>query len=88
MKGVIFDFNGVIVDDYSIQKEAWNKISIKLRKRGVTDDEMINSIRGVRTEDTLRWMSNSQLSEPEINDLSDEKDFITKNLFLKAHCLN
>lgn len=45
--GIIFDFNGVMVDDYPLQKEAWSQISLKLRKTEVTDEEMVKKIRGV-----------------------------------------
>lgn len=80
IKGVIFDFNGVIVDDYPLQKEAWNIISKRLRKIEVTDDEMINQIRGVRTPDTVRRMSGNKLSDEEVQTVSDEKDEIIQNL--------
>jgi len=84
LKGVIFDFNGVIIDDYPLQKEAWNTISKKLRGTGVNDSEMLNQIRGVRTADTIRRMSGGKLSELEVKKISEEKDSIIRDLLEKS----
>lgn len=64
--GVIFDFNGVIVDDYPIQKQAWDQISLQLRNKPVTDDEMMNHIRGIPTSDNVKWMSSGNLLDDEL----------------------
>ena len=77
---MIFDFNGVIVEDYPLQKEAWNTISKKLRKTEITDNEMLNKIRGVRTADTVRRMSGNKLSDEEVQNISNEKDKIIQKL--------
>lgn len=55
--GIIFDFNGVIVDDYPIQKEAWDILSLQLREHICTDQEMLNNVRGIPTRDIVKWMS-------------------------------
>lgn len=82
--GAIFDFNGVIIDDYPIQKEVWNKISLMLRASEVTDEEMLKNIRGVQTKETVRWMSKSSLSEEEVNNIVKEKDNYVKNLYVTS----
>jgi len=90
IKGLIFDFNGVIVDDYPIQKEAWNYISQVIRKKSVTDLEMINVIRGVPAKDTVSWMSNNSLSPERLNKIVEEKATMVKKLFAQSSlfCLN
>lgn len=81
LKAIIFDFNGVMVDDFPLQKEAWNQISLKLRKQPVTDQEMIEKIRGVPTKNTIKWLTNNKISEEKIEILSKQKDEITEKLF-------
>jgi beta-phosphoglucomutase len=90
VKGVIFDMNGVIVDDYPLQKEAWNNISQGLRKRNVTDQEMITNIRGVPTKNVIAWMSNNSLSQVKIDDLIKKKMDLIFQLYKESplFCLN
>ena len=79
--GIIFDFNGVIIDDYTLQKEAWSQISLILRDRPVTDEEMVNDIRGVPANDTIVWMSAENLSPARIKELARQKTSIVNELF-------
>lgn len=81
LKGVLFDFNGVIVDDYPLQKKAWGKMSWKLRGRTVTDDEMVKKIRGVRTIDTIAWMAKNKLKKSEVESFVKVKDKIIQELY-------
>ncbi|HUW22200.1 MAG TPA: HAD family phosphatase [Candidatus Bathyarchaeia archaeon] len=78
--GIIFDFNGVLVDDYPIQKEAWSQISRELRGQMVTDGEMVHRIRGVPSKETIKWLSGNKMSTEEIEKLAKKKDQITEHL--------
>ena len=83
-KAVLFDFNGVIIDDFLIQKEAWSIVSQKIRGLGVTDSEMYEKIRGVPSKDTVKRMSEGKLNENEIAEIAKEKDVITERLFKES----
>lgn len=80
LKGIMFDFNGVLVDDYLIQKEAWSRISLELRGETVSDEEMVQQIRGVPTLDTVKWMK-EDLSEEENEMWAKKKDKVVEELF-------
>lgn len=80
VKAVLFDFNGVIVDDFPIQKEAWNKMSHILRGSGVSDEEMIKQVRGVPTKDTIRRMGQSEMSSEELQGYAIQKDKMVQDL--------
>ena len=80
VKGIIFDFNGVIVDDYALQKETWSQISLLLRGRRVTDKEMTRKIRGVPTRDAILWLSAKTLEPAAVDKLAQKKTDITKDL--------
>ena len=79
--GIIFDFNGVIVDDYLLQKESWSQIAQILRGLPVTDDEMVHRIRGVPSTDTITWLSTKELSPTEIDAFVQRKTVIVRELF-------
>lgn len=80
IKGIIFDFNGVLVDDYLIQKESWSNISLEVRKREVTDKEMLKNIRGKKAEDIITWLGNDKLNKIEVEKLSQKKRLLTQEL--------
>lgn len=71
--GVLFDCNGVIIDDYFLQKNAWNVISLELRNKPITDTEMIEHVLSVPTIEIGRWISNNTLSEDELFQLGEKK---------------
>jgi len=84
LKAVIFDCNGVIIDDYPLQKEAWNQISLEIRRSPVTDVEMLNNIRGIPTQNTVKRMLsevNKSLDEKTIIAYALQKDNIVEGLF-------
>lgn len=80
-RGIIFDFNGVIVDDYELQKQAYSEISVELRGTPITDNEMVQNIRGNPTKANIAWIADGSLSEEEIADYSKKKDLLTERLF-------
>jgi len=83
-KGVLFDFNGVIMDDYSLQKESWSTIAMTIRGLPVTDEEMVGQIRGIPTRDNIRRManeSNKPLSETEIMRYEQQKEDGVRDLY-------
>jgi HAD superfamily hydrolase (TIGR01509 family) len=77
-KGIIFDFNGVVVDDYPIQKQVWSTMSMKLKGKPVTDEEMFKRIRGVPTKETLMWLAGKKLDETTWRELGKEKENLVK----------
>lgn len=83
-KAVVFDFNGVIVDDYPIQKDAWNKFSQRLRGKQVTDGEMLHNIRGVPTKDIILWMTHNSIRPEVLDKLVKEKANMVKKMYLES----
>ena len=82
--GIIFDFNGVIVDDYVLQKQAYDEMARQLRGTPLTDEEMVRKIRGNPTRANIAWISGFALSEEEVVKLSQKKDLITEKLFVTS----
>lgn len=82
IKGVIFDFNGVIVDDYKIQKHAWDYISSKLRGKMLTDTEWVNA-RGRRAEDFIKDLTKGKFNDKQLERLNQKREAIVKSAYVK-----
>jgi beta-phosphoglucomutase len=78
-KAVLFDFNGVIVDDFEIQKEAWNEIFVSLGKPPISI-EKIRSIRGIPTKNVIKQIINPDLSDEEVDYYAKKKEEISTRL--------
>jgi beta-phosphoglucomutase len=81
--GMLFDFNGVIVDDYLIQKQAWDEIAKELRGKPLTHKEMI-WLRGQPSEAVIIKISPAQFTKTRVQDLIQKKQIIAKQLFLQT----
>jgi HAD superfamily hydrolase (TIGR01509 family) len=82
--GVIFDFNGVIVDDYPIQKQAWDEISTLVRGKACTDEEMTDSIRGVPSRDTIARFMQDTGKNQDIDQLVKQKHDTVRDSYLAS----
>lgn len=80
-KGVIFDFNGVIIDDFQIQRKAWSKI-LKLLSGKVMTSQEYARLRGMTVKDTLHQVANTdQFSEKEIDKLVKKRQMVVKDIY-------
>ncbi|MBA3724484.1 MAG: HAD family phosphatase [Candidatus Levybacteria bacterium] len=73
-KGVIFDFNGVLLLDSPFHEKAWNKMSIKLRGKPFIQEEIETKVHGRITKDTLSYLVGRNLTKEESKELDDEKE--------------
>jgi len=83
----MFDFNGVIMDDYDLQKESWSGVTMTLRGSLVSDEEMVAQIRGIPTRDNVRRMAadaGKPLSEAEILQYEQQKEDKVRDLYEKS----
>ncbi len=71
--GALFDCNGVIIDDYLLQKEVWKILSQKIRQKPITDQEMVEHVLSIPTLEVFHWITEGKLSEDELRQLDDEK---------------
>lgn len=79
---VIFDMDGVIVDNISYHLKAWkefcNKYSINL-----SDDEFNKNISGKSNKDILKYIFKKELNPDEIKKYADEKETMYRKLYSK-----
>lgn len=77
---VIFDYNGTMVFDYEINKQAWLKLAEKLGKLETFNYEQLNGLNNLKT---LEVMTGSQDKEY-LTKLSEEKEVIYRNIARKS----
>ena len=79
LKAIIFDMNGVIINDEHYHNESWNEF---LEKYGftLTIEEFETQIMGKRDKDTLQYLFKRSLSPEEITMYCNERDAIVQKL--------
>lgn len=79
LKAIIFDMNGVIINDEHYHNESWNEF---LEKYGftLTTEEFETQIMGKRDKDTLQYLFKRSLTPEEIAMYCNERDAIVQKL--------
>ncbi|MBX2861582.1 MAG: HAD-IA family hydrolase [Vampirovibrio sp.] len=79
MKYLIFDMDGVLVDNMAFHKRAWVSFSEKLGCP-LTEETLAN-VYGKTNRDTLAYLLKTELSDAEVERLSAEKEQHYRELF-------
>ncbi len=81
-KGIIFDFNGVLLWDNRLHELAWTHMSLKLRGKRLTEEEAATRIHGRNNAATLTWLTGRELDAETLERLIDEKEALYHRLCL------
>lgn len=77
---VIFDMDGVIVDNAEFHKKAWREFCEKYGKH-LSEDEMRSHIYGRTNRNTLKYIFDRKMSDLEIVEYGEEKERIYRALY-------
>lgn len=83
-KGIIFDFNGVLIWDSPWQERAWKEYSKQLRGTAFSEEEMQIHVHGRNNRHTLFYLTGRELTGEELRQRTQEKETIYRNLCLEA----
>ncbi len=83
IKGVLFDFNGVLLLDTKWHMEAWNDLSQLLRGKPMTDEEAHEQVHGRTPGDTLKYLLGKEPTEDEKKDLLDRKETLYQEVCVR-----
>ncbi|KKW29401.1 MAG: hypothetical protein A3K06_00510 [Candidatus Doudnabacteria bacterium RIFCSPHIGHO2_01_52_17] len=72
-KGIIFDFNGVLLWDEKWHKRAWNEVAKRLLGREIGEQEF-KELRGRTNKDWFEYLFKRRPQRPELQNLIDEKE--------------
>jgi len=78
--GLIFDFNGTLFWDSDKHELAWRIFIKKLCNRDISDSEFLQYVHGRNNDFILGYFFNKSLSADVIDDLSEKKEIIYRNL--------
>ena len=73
-KGLIFDFNGVLLLDQHLHDEMWRKISQEIRGRDLTDGEIKNIFHGRTNRSALEYLLDRPIGAEELAQLVIKKE--------------
>src|SRR3989344_4864174 len=79
-KGIIFDFNGVILWDDAWHDEAWIKVSGELRGSPMTVEEMRQKIHGGNNRNAFKQVLGRPVSDEELPELIDKKESLYRDI--------
>jgi HAD superfamily hydrolase (TIGR01509 family) len=82
-KGLIFDFNGVLLWDSAFHEKAWNEMSQQLRNQPFSQEEMATHMHGRVGSDVLEYLTGRKLTKEEVEQLEDEKEQVYIKLCLE-----
>ncbi|MFO0703198.1 MAG: HAD family phosphatase [Patescibacteria group bacterium] len=83
IKGVIFDFNGVLWWDSDIVERSWAEYSKQLRGTPLSHDEYQTYVHGRPNGDTIEYLLNRKLTRSEIAKMAIDKESIYKKMCLE-----
>jgi beta-phosphoglucomutase len=79
IKGIIFDMDGVIVDNHSFHVSAWEKF-ITAHNRQLTADEFSLHFNGRTTSQALRYLF-PEITAEDLDGFKEEKESLYRQLF-------
>lgn len=83
-RGVIFDFNGVLLWDNDLHENAWRQYSARLRGRSLSAAEMATQVHGRVNADIFAYLLDRPVAGEELLALAEEKEVIYRDLCLSA----
>lgn len=81
-RGIIFDFNGVLWWDKHLQERSWRKFTDQWLGISLTSEVMDIHVHGRHIQHTLEYLAGSRLNHETIDQLSDQKETIYRELCL------
>ncbi len=82
-KGMIFDFNGVLLWDTHLHEKAWMDFSSPLREFPLSAEEIFQHVHGRRNRHILEYLLERPISEMELITLSSKKEALYRSLCLQ-----
>lgn len=81
-KAVLFDFNGVLLQDRIWHEKAWDELSFHLRNKYLSKEEFDKYIHGRIPQDTLNFLLGHTASPEEQKEHLDRKENLYKKIAL------
>lgn len=83
LRGIIFDFNGVLLWDSRLHVMAWNECARKIRGREFSEEEIEHRMHGRTNGDILEYLAGRPLKPTELLHYIHQKESIYQRLCLE-----
>jgi beta-phosphoglucomutase len=83
LRGIVFDFNGVLLFDAAAQTASWQGMAKNLRGHEMTDEEFTIHMHGRPNSYVLSYLAGRQIVGQELLDLIQAKESLYRELCLK-----
>jgi HAD superfamily hydrolase (TIGR01509 family) len=80
--GIIFDFNGVLLWDASLQLQSWQRVAHELRGHPMTEQEALFHMHGRPNRDVLSYLAGRSITGHTLIDLTRRKESLYRDLCL------
>lgn len=81
-KGLIFDFNGVLLWDTHLHDESWREFSEKLRGHPLTHDEQVERVHGQPNKNVQEYLLGRPVTKEESAEYVEQKEALYKTACL------
>jgi len=78
-KGLIFDFNGVLLLDQELHDEIWKKYAKKISGKNVTDEEIEKKFHSRTNKGVLEYIFDKKLDPEDVEHYASEKESIYRD---------
>jgi len=79
-RGIIFDFNGVLLWDRHLHEQAWRQFSKVIRGASFSEEEMALHVHGRSNRDILTYLAGHSFPDTDVKGLSHQKEAIYQQL--------
>ena len=83
MKAVLFDMDGVVVDNLPYHVDAW-LLFCERHNIPLTREVFYRELNGMNSKDTFEWFYQKEMSRAEVEELEEEKEILYRG-FYKEH---
>lgn len=83
-KGIIFDFNGVLIWDSHLHEQVWRQYALQLRGTPLTDEEFATHFLGRVNKSCLEYLTGREIAGQELEDFTQDREGLYRKLFLEA----
>jgi beta-phosphoglucomutase family hydrolase len=77
---VIFDMDGVVVDNITYHFDAWRQFAARYG-RGLSDDELTHYVNGRVAREVLEYLFRKELTAEEVHHYTEEKEGMYRDLY-------
>ncbi|VBB06715.1 Hypothetical protein LUCI_1951 [Lucifera butyrica] len=81
-KGIVFDFNGVLLFDSHLNERAWRQFAISVCGRDLTAEEILVHMHGRSNKSFIEYLLQREVSLAECNEYSEQKETMYRAMCL------